>query len=181
MAKQPRQSAGDDEQASEPVTESITYLPGDGDPAFVKWGGHTFKANVPKEITGHLDGTTTEKLNHHIIESARANPAFSVGGKKTRKKSDDLPTDQKGYRAYMVAWLKEEKDGASVFQHAEQLIARFAQDRDLQAKCEVGFDDYQYLGSLFMPKLHELAAADELPEGAVASLWVSHGYNQLPW
>lgn len=180
MARQPKPQ-GDDEQVSEAVTESITYVPGEGDPSFVKWGGHTFKANVPKEITGHPDGTATEKLNHQIIESARTNPSFNVAGEKKRRRSDQLPTDQKSYKAYMIGWLKEEKDGAPLYQHAEQLIARFAQDRDLQAKCEVGYDDYQYLGSLFMPKLHELAHADELADGQVAAIWVQYGYNQLPW
>lgn len=165
------------------VTESITYVPGQGDPSFVKWGGHTFQANVPKEITGHPEGTSTERFNHQVIESARNNPCFTVGSQKNarKKKSDALPVDAKGYRAYMVDWLKEEKNGNSVFEHAEQLIERLAQDRELQAKCEVGYDDFQYLGSLFMARLHELAAADELSEGQIAALWVQHGYNQLPW
>jgi hypothetical protein len=166
------------------LTETITYVPGDGDPSHVKWGGHTFKANLPKEITGHPEGSTTEQLNHQIIESARNNPSFTVGSDKPgRRKSraDALPTDAKSYRAYVVAWLKEEREGRSVYQHAEDLIARFAQDRDLQAKCEVGFDDYQWLGTLFMPRLHELAEGDELAEAQIAALWVQHGYNQLPW
>lgn len=164
------------------VTETITYVPGDGDPSFVKWGGHTFRANVPKEVTGHPEGTSTEKLNHQIIESARSNPSFTVGSeKKKRTKADAMPTDAKTYRSYMVGWLKEERDGVSVFEHAEDLIARLAQDRELQAKCEVGFDDFQYLSSLFMPRLADLAVADELSEGQIASIWVKYGYNQLPW
>jgi len=76
----------------------------------------------------------------------------------------------------MIDWIKD-----PAIEHTDQLIARFACDRELQAICEVGADDYAYLATLFMPRLHDLAKGDELTEGQVASIWINHGINQLPW
>jgi hypothetical protein len=142
----------------------------------VKWCGHTFQANVPKTITGHAEGTTAQKLNHHLIESAKENRHFRVGNAKPKREVATMPTTAEGYRAYMVEWLKDPN-----IQHADDLIARFAKDRELQAICEVGSDDYSYLGTLFMPKLHELARGDELTELQVSTLWAQRGINVLPW
>lgn len=161
---------------SEPVTESITYIPGPMDPSVITWCGHKFQANVPKEITGHAEGTQREQLNMQLITSARDNKHFAVGNARPKRDSGELPKTAEEYRAYMVGWLKQPG-----VEHAEQLIARFARDRDLQLVCEVGSDDYAYLATLFMPKLHELARADELTDGQVANIWVNHGINQLPW
>jgi hypothetical protein len=159
------------------VTETITYVPGQHDPAHVKWGNFTFQANVPKEVTGNPDGTSSEKLNHHIIESARNNPCFVVGkDKPARRDKASAPKNAREYSAYFIDWLK---DGH--FETAEELIARFAKDRDLQAKCEVGPDDFAYLGTLFNPRLADLAKAEALTEPQVAAIWISHGINQLPW
>lgn len=161
------------------IAEMITYTPGQHDPVHVKWGGHTFQANVPKEVKGDPDGTSTEKLNAQIIELARENPHFVVGdGKdaKPRQTREKAPKDAKGYLAYFVAWLR---DGH--FETPEELIARFVQDRDLQAKCEIGTDDYARIGELFNPRLADLAKACEMTDQQVASVWVSHGVNQLPW
>lgn len=171
----PNRAARNDDSASGRVTETITYVPGQGDPAAVTWGGHVFHANVPKEITGHPDGTKAEQLNHHLIERARENKTFTVGGKARRRDVRALPQTAEEYRGYFVDWMNQE------FNSANDMIARFARDRDLQATCEVGSDDYAYLGSLFMPKLSELAKSDELTEGQVAQLWVNNGINQLPW
>jgi hypothetical protein len=66
-------------------------------------------------------------------------------------------------------------------EHADELIARFAKDRELQLACEVGSDDFAYLGTLFMPRLYDLAKADDLTAQQVSSLWISHGFNVLPW
>jgi hypothetical protein len=49
-----------------------------------------------------------------------------------------MPKTAEEYRAYMA-------NGCRIpgsIQHADLLIARFARDRDLQAACEVGADDY---------------------------------------
>lgn len=161
---------------SDHVTETITYTPGPLDPVTVKWCGHTFQANVGKEITGRADGTEREKLNYHMIERARENKHFAVGNARPKRDPMELPKTPEGYRAYMVAWLKDPD-----IQTTEQLIARFAKDRDLQITCEVGHDDYAYLGTLFQPRLHELARGDELTEPQVAALWINHGIMQLPW
>jgi uncharacterized protein (DUF736 family) len=166
----------ENEESTGPVTESITYLPGDGDPSTVTWCGHTFRANVAKEITGHADGTDREQLNHQLIERARDNPHFKVGDARPKRTGREIPKTAEEYRAYMAAWLQDPS-----IQHADQLIARFAKDRELQAACEVGSDDFSLLATLFMPKLHEMAKADELTEGQVAQLWINHGINQLPW
>jgi hypothetical protein len=160
------------------VTETITYIPGPMDPPVVKWAGYTFQANVPKELTGNAEGTAREKLNMHMIENARGNNFYKVGSgnSRPRREVSALPTTAEEYRAYMVDWLKDPH-----IEHAEQLIARFARDHDLQVASEVGADDYAYLATLFMPKLSDLAKADELTEGQVASIWINHGINQLPW
>jgi hypothetical protein len=161
----------------EQVTETVTYTPGPMDPSTVKWAGHTFQANVPKDITGHADGTEREKLNHHLIERARENKHFTVGSaRRPRRDADALPKTSEEYKAYMVGWLKDPEIAST-----DQLIARFARDHDLQVACEVGHDDFSYLSTLFMPRLHELARADELSDPQVASIWISHGVNQLPW
>lgn len=159
------------------VTETITYVPGQHDPVHVPWGGHVFHANVPKEIKGDPEGSSSEKLNAHIIESARNNPAFVVGkDAKPKRERSALPKNAREYSAYFIEWLK---DGH--FETVEELVARFAKDRDLQAKCEVGPDDFAYLGTLFNPRLADLAKAEALTEPQVAAIWISHGVNQLPW
>lgn len=162
-----------------PVTTTLTYLPVDGDPVTNKWCGITFRANVPVELTGHHDGSEREQLNMWMIENAKGSSSYAVGnnsGPSRRSAAFSKPTTADQYRAYMIAWLQD-----SSIQHADQLIARFARDREVQASCEVGSDDYAYLATLFMPKLHDMAKADELTEGQVAQLWVNHGINQLPW
>lgn len=175
MARAPK-VVEETEPAVEPVTETITYLPGEGDKASVLWGGHTFHANVPKEITGHAEGTAAQKLNLHLIERARENRLFAVGDGKPKRQAATVPATAEQYRAYLVDWLKDPS-----IQHADQLIARFAKDRELQADCEVGSDDYAYIATLFMPKLHELARIDELSDAQLAAIWISHGFNQTPW
>lgn len=163
---------------AEVVNETITYIPGNGDPAAVKWGGHTFHANVPKEIKGNADGSEREQLNAQLIESARTNPVFRLGSEKGPRKilRGGTPKTADEYKRYFVGWLADTR-----IESASDLIARFAKDRELQAACEVGTDDYAYIRDLFMPRLSDLAKADELGNEQVASLWLNHGYNQLPW
>lgn len=175
MARQPK-PIENEEPATEPVTETITYLPGPHDPNVTTWCGITFHANVPKDVTGHAEGSEREKLHHHLIERARDNPFFKVGNARPKKPANELPKTAEQYRAYVVGWLSNPD-----IQHANDLIARWARDRDLRAACEVGADDYSYLGTLFMPKLHELARGDELTEQQVAVLWVENGITELPW
>lgn len=175
MAPRTKPSDGEGLPAA-PVTETITYLPGNGDPPTVKWAGHVFHANVPKDITGHPEGSASEQLNHQLIVGARDNKHFKVGNSRPKREANETPKTAEQYRAYMVGWLQDPS-----IQHTNELIARFARDRELQAACEVGSDDYSFLATLFMPKLHELAKADELSEQQVAAVWVQNGINQLPW
>lgn len=165
-----------EEPPVEPVTETITYVPGQHDPVFITWCGHRFEANKSKEITGHAEGTQQQRLNHHLIESAKNNKHFTIGGQRKRQDPSALPTTSDGYKAYMIEWIKDPS-----YQHADELIARFAKDRELQAACEVGSDDFAYLSTLFMPRLHELARGDDMTELQIASLWAQHGVNVLPW
>lgn len=178
MARQPKRAneeIGDDTAAGH-VTETVTYLPGNGDPSTVEWCGHTFRANMPKEITGHPDGTDREQLNHSLIERARDNPHFKVGDARPKRTGREMPTTAEGYRAHIAAWLQDPS-----IQTADQLIQRFARDRELQASCEVGASDWDLIATLFVPKLHDMAKADELTPEQVAHLWVNAGVNQLPW
>lgn len=176
MARAPRVAEEQAAPLAEPITETITYVPGPMDPVSVKWCGLTFQANMPKEITGCSEGTEREKLYMQLIESARQNKHFRVGNERPKRDPSALPETSEQYRAYLVDWLK-----SPGIDHADDLIARFAKDRELQLACEVGADDYAWIATLFMPKLHELAKADELTEGQVATIWINHGYNQLPW
>jgi hypothetical protein len=176
MARASVKQAEEAELIPEPVTEMITYLPGPLDPVQVTWGGHVFHANVPKEIRGHAAGSDREKFNLGLIESARANKTFAVGNAKPKRDAIKDPTTAEEYRAYFVEWLKDPR-----IEHAEPLIERFANDRELQLACGVGTDDFEYMGTLFMPRLYQLAKADELTEQQLAAVWVRHGVNQLPW
>lgn len=167
----------EEQEEVQPVTETITYVPGDGDPAITRWAGQTFHANMPKEITGYADGTAQQKMNLHIIERARDpnQKHFRCASQKNERQTSTLPKTADEYRAYMIGWLGQK------YETTDSMIARFAQDKQLQVACEVGTDDYAYLGGLFMPKLHELAKAEELSQGQVAHLWLQHGFNALPW
>jgi hypothetical protein len=175
MARQRANLIEDTDPPVEPVTETITYIPGEQDKPQVTWGGHTFQANVPKTITGHAEGSNQERINHHLIESARNNKHFQVGGTKKKRDASALPETAEQYRAYMVDWLQ------GSFDHADELIQRFARDRDLRDRCDVGSDDYSYLATLFMPRLHELARGDDLNDLQVSAIWARNGFNVLPW
>lgn len=163
--------------SSELVKESVTYIPGEGDPATVKWCGHTFRANVPVPIEGHPEGSERQRLNHHLIESARNNPSFRLSSEKgPRKSKNALPKNEDEYKAHVVRWMQDPS-----IDSAQALIERFAKDRQLQIDCEVGSEAFAWIRDLFMPKLSDLAKADELSNEQVAAIWVQHGVNQLPW
>lgn len=160
------------------VTEVITYIPGHLDPPSIIWGGHTFHANVPKELTGSAEGSKREQLNFELIERARENKHFAVGkdGKRPRQRQSATPETADQYRAHFAEWLKD-----PAIDHVKALIKRFADERDLRLLCEVGASDYDLIGSLLMPRLGDLAKADELSADQVAAMWRDHGFNELPW
>jgi hypothetical protein len=159
-----------------PVVESVTYVPSHGDPSHVVWCGYTFHANVAKEIKGHAAGTEREKLNAHLIDRARDNPSFKVGNAKAARSPAKQPSTAEEYRVYFVEWLKHPS-----IQHAEDMITRLANDREIQHVCGVGTDDFDFMRDLFMPKLHDLAKQDEMTAQHLSDCWIRHGFNQLPW
>lgn len=167
-----------------PFTETITYTPGHGDPVVTQWGGHTFHANKPKEVTCHPEGTARERLNAELVELARSNPHFTVGtgGPARKAKASKMIETPEQYRSHLAEWMKEVgPDGQPVIKSAAQLIERFAKERDMRTMAEVGASDYDLIGTLLMPKLSDLAKADELTAEQVASIWRQHGFNELPW
>lgn len=180
MAKASRVVAEEPELIPDPVTEMVTYVPCPMDPVHTTWCGHKFEANIPKEIKGHAAGTEREKLNALLIERARDNKHFRVGNAKAKRDPAKEPSTAEEYRLFIVEWLKSPRFN-DPDTHAEDLIARFSKERELRDVCGVGTDDYDFIGNLFMPKLHELAKRDELTEAQLASLWLRYGFNQLPW
>jgi hypothetical protein len=153
-----------------PLGDQITYLPGEGDPLSVKWHGFVFHANVPKSVT-----------KPELIEQARGNKFFRVGSFDTAKDSTAAPDaaimDPKTsgeYRAHFVGWFKKVTD-------INVLVTTWAKEQPMREACEVGADDYSYIGTLFHPKMHELAKAAGLSEGQLAELWARYGVFQLPF
>lgn len=174
-----------EELAAKPYKELVTYVPGNGDPVMTLWGGHTFRANEPKELACHAEGSAREKLNHEIVERAKDNKHFTVGAagsSKPRRKPSVMVETPEQYRAHLADWMKETgADGQPVVKSASDLVARFAKERDMRVFAEVGASDYDMIGTLFMPKLHDLAKADELSADQVSQLWKNAGFNELPW
>ena len=125
--------------------DTVTYVPGEGDPIQVKWRGHAFRANVPKTIK-----------NAEHLEAARGNPYLHVGpfdpakhGQPTVVKGPPV-TDGRSYRAHVVAWLK-------TCESAQDLVAKWAGDQKLRDLCEdIGAEDYAWLGTVIEPKLATL-------------------------
>jgi hypothetical protein len=187
MAMTPRKApAGTDEQAQQdrlPLSEQITYLPREGDPPSTRWHGHVFHANVPKTVT-----------KAELIEAARNNRFFKVGSFDPAKDSTaalsevpaDDPKTSEQYRARVVAWLKrldkisadpEQGPGGAL----EAMVKTWAKEQHMREACEVGSDDYSYIGSLFLPKMHQFSQAAGLNQQAVAELWARNGVFQLPF
>ncbi|XUM21063.1 hypothetical protein ACRAVF_27255 [Bradyrhizobium oligotrophicum S58] len=179
MAKDPKTiPTGDDQLTLDPgaVTAELTYHPGDGDPPSVKWGPHTFHANIAKAITGRDGGTERETLNHHIIQRARDNPHFSVDGQRSKRGKIGTPKDADEYKRYFVGWLKNE-----TFDCVDDLLDRFVRDRNLQISAELAPEDFAWMRDLFNPRLHDLAKADGITEPQIAAAWAARGVNVLPW
>lgn len=149
--------------------EQITYLPGEGDPLSVKWHGMVFHANVPKSVT-----------KPELIEQAKGNKFFKVGSFDAAKDStavDAAISDPKTpgeYRAHFVDWFRKVAD-------INDLVETWAEEQPMREACEVGADDYSYIGALFHPKMHELAKAAGLGGGQLADLWARFGVFQLPF
>lgn len=157
-------------KAADPAGEQITYLPGEGDPLFVKWHGLVFHANVPKSVT-----------KADLIEQAKANKFFKVGSFDTTKDSTAAvvstvadPKTAAQYRAHFVDWFKK-------ITSINDMVATWAKEQPMREACEVGADDYSYIGTLFYPKMHDLAKAAGLNQQQLAELWARVGVQQLPF
>lgn len=142
----------------------VTYCPGDGDPHTTKWRGVEFKANTPIRLVGRGD----------LVEAARGNRFFRVGSEKRVDEPVGPPTDSMQYRAHVVDWLNE-------ISTVDQLVSKWAADRDLRMKCEVGHDDISFLGTLVEPKLRAMRLQEGMSETDVAGVWIKHGVMELPW
>lgn len=133
-------------QSVAPKGENVTYVPGEGDPASIRWRGLTFHANIPLLITDEF----------HLL-AAKGNKFFKVG---EFKPGDAVPVEETGlpktsdqYRAHCVAWLKK-------VETTDELNRRWEGEEMLRRDCGVGTDDYDYLSSLLTPKRAELKKRD---------------------
>jgi hypothetical protein len=172
MAKTMRPGPAADETDQElPLSEQITYLAGEGDPPSTKWHGIVFHANVPKTVNKPA-----------LIEAAKNNRFFKVGTFDPQKDAGGVvplpsiadPKTSEQYRAHVVEWLRKVTD-------IDDFVKRWASEGDMRMACEVGSDDYSYLGTLLRPKMHELQKVAQLNDLQLAELWVRHGVNQLPF
>jgi hypothetical protein len=156
----PPKSAEPEVQLGAAVSETITYVPGEGDPATVKWGGIVFEANKPQTINGHTgdplkkECTRQERLNADVIERARKNKFFRIGAFDPRKDSVKVeptegPQNSAQYRQHAVTWFANVKS-------VEELDSKWIGEEPLRKECEVGGDDIDYLMSVFTPKRAEL-------------------------
>lgn len=164
------------------VSEQITYVPGEDDPPSVKWAGHVFHANVPKpvEYVEHGDPDAKPHPNKLLIERAKGNPFFRVGSFDQTQARTVIagfvgePKTPEQYRAHLVTWLKKTVD-------IQDLVQRWVSESRLREMCEVGSDDYAWLGTMFLPKMYDLARQGELNDAQLADLWRQHGVMQLPF
>jgi hypothetical protein len=125
------------------VSEQVTYIPRDGDPAKVTWRGLVFHANAPKTLTDAAH-----------IEAARNNKWFKVG--PFDPATDGVPSEAslqpktpEQYRAHAIEWFKKAKS-------VDEIDTKWTQEETLRMACGVGSDDLEYLMGLFTPMRGEL-------------------------
>lgn len=138
MAKQPKS----DKPAA--GAAEVTYVPGDGDPVTVVWGGMKFEANKPREVT-----------NPQLIAKAKLNPWFKVAGEKAAAKADPSapPKTAEEYRGFAIAWINAATTSG-------EMSERWEKEGALREACGVGSDDLDLLGGTFNPKLEKLKKAE---------------------
>lgn len=154
---------GEDAAASEAAVETLTYMPGKGDPDVCSWRRMTFPAGVPVEVT-----------DAEMIKAARGNRYFHVGSGLPAKNPNRGPDDDMSYRAHVVEWLK---DVTTV----DQLVSKWASEETLRHQCEIGDVGIRYLGTLIDPKLRDMALMEGLNSVAVAEIFIKHGILMIPW
>jgi hypothetical protein len=126
------------------MTDQVTYLPGPEDPPQVKFGGHTFNANLSKKV----DMPTS------YFERLQTNKFFKVGHFDAVK--DSVPAQEQSepktadeYKVYAVEWFKKT-------QSLKAFDERWTEEEGLRQDCEVGAEELDYLSSLARPKRAEL-------------------------
>lgn len=164
------------------MSEQVTYVPGEEGPTSVKWAGHVFHANVPKtvEYIEYADEDAKPHPNKALVEKARGNRFFRVGAFDPNSEhplpegftGEPKTSDQ--YRAHVVGWLKKTAD-------INDMVQRWVSEANLREMCEFGSDDYIWLGSLFLPKMHDLAKQAGMNDNQLSALWQQHGVMQLPF
>lgn len=134
---------GNSAQAATAKPESVTYLPRDGDPAKIKWGGRMFHANAPVMIDNPI-----------LLAKARLSKWFHVGEGAPHVEVEDTPDPKNPdqYRAHVASWLK-------TVETLSQLDKRYADEEELRISCGVGGEDFDVLKSLIGPKRAELKRA----------------------
>lgn len=184
MAKDPRATQNEKHPPSEKKpssTTTITYIPGEHDPVKTKWHGLTWDANVPKEVS-----------REEVIEAARSNPWFKVGefnpatDKPPQAGFSGTPSTPEQYRAHFVEWLKKIKvanaEGEPNQGALDDLMKRWLSEEHLRQLCDVGPDDIDWMGTLFLPKMYEIAKAAGLTDKQLYEKWRDqYGVTQLPF
>ena len=177
----PPKAVAEDALPDEVEAEDVTYMPGDGDPASTKWRGIVFHANVPKPISKRV-----------LLEAARGNKFFKVGKFDPSRDGAPLPDfngDPKTadeYRRHAVGWINKlgvhpEPDTHPRPEDLDEMIKTWIAETRMREMCEVGSDDYSYIGTLFLPKMYELARVAELNNDQLVKRWASYGITQLPF
>jgi hypothetical protein len=142
------------------ATAEVTYIPGDGDPHRVAWGGLEFKAYVPTMVPvthaisvplrkEHVlaDGTVQSRnieTKVSLVELARGNPSFSVDGVQADRKvaTARVPTTNDEYRGYCIAWIAASTEAAA-------MDIRWDAEAKLREDCGVEGKDLSYLRPFF--------------------------------
>jgi hypothetical protein len=150
------------ESAAKKDADELTYVPGPDDPAQTRWRGFTFQANVPRKID-----------SAEMLEAARGNPHFRVNGEKPAPSKVE-PTTTNQYRGWAIKWVRECKS-------LDDLIGRWASERSLRDKCEVGDDDLRQMRPFIDPAFENMMKAEGLRPMDVSALLLRHGLASLEW
>jgi hypothetical protein len=153
-------------------TAEVTYIPGDGDPHRVTWGGLEFKAHIPTLVPlthaisvpmrkEHvLDDGTVQSRNIEtrvsLVELARGNPSFSVDGVQAERKAGTarVPSSNDEYRGYAIAWIANSTGAAA-------MDTRWEAEAALRGQCGVDDKDIAYLRPFFEARRDQVKASSE--------------------
>lgn len=125
------------------AAEPVTYMPRDGDPSKIKWGGKVFHANVAQQIDNPI-----------LLTKARSNKWFHVGeGAPVVAVEETIePKTPEQYRTHVVAWLK-------TVETVTELEKKWADEERLRMTCGVGGEDLDLLAAAIRPRRAQLALA----------------------